>query len=79
MSLKELQNKLDIQKWDLSEKENKDMCGAMPFCSDCDKTVEYPCANAMMKSSEKTTKKATKTVGKAEEKPKAKTAKKAAK
>lgn len=60
MSLKELQNELDIQKWNLSEKENKDMCGTLPFCVECDKTVEYPCANAMKKSSEKKEKKAAK-------------------
>jgi hypothetical protein len=44
--MQELQNKLDIQKWIDSQRENRDLCGSYDFCSKCNKSLENPCAIA---------------------------------
>ncbi len=49
ISNKERQRQLDKEKWLDSEKHGKDMCGEYPYCSACDKSVEYPCARAFNK------------------------------
>ena len=40
---KELQDKIDVEKWLKSEKAGRDLCGEEDFCSYCDKKEEYPC------------------------------------
>jgi hypothetical protein len=49
LTLKQRQQKLDLQKWVDSKRNGKDMCGEYDFCQLCDKSVEYPCAKAYNK------------------------------
>jgi len=49
MDKNELQIKLDIQKWNDSQINHRDMCGEYDFCAFCDKKSERPCANAYEK------------------------------
>ena len=49
LTLKQRQQKLDIQKWVDSKRNGKDMCGEYDFCQFCDKSVQYPCAKAYSK------------------------------
>jgi wobble nucleotide-excising tRNase len=49
LTLKQRQQKLDIQKWVESKRNGKDMCGEYDFCQFCDKSVQYPCAKAYNK------------------------------
>lgn len=46
MIKKELQQKLDTEKWLESESKGRDMCGAYDFCAYCENETEFPCANA---------------------------------
>ncbi len=46
MDLEELQKTLDKEKWIESEKIGRDLCGEMPYCVNCRKEVENPCAKA---------------------------------
>lgn len=46
MNNKELQAKLDLQKWLDSESNKTDMCGKYAYCVFCNKFDETPCANA---------------------------------
>lgn len=45
---KELQDKIDVEKWLKSEKAGRDLCGEEDFCSYCDKKEEYPCGHACL-------------------------------
>lgn len=49
LTLKQRQQKLDLQKWVDSKRNGKDMCGEYDFCQFCDKSVEYHCAKAYNK------------------------------
>lgn len=50
MSLeKDLQQKLDVEKWLESETRHFDMCGSYDYCAFCDKSEETPCANAYLR------------------------------
>lgn len=50
MSLeKELQQKMDVEKWLESETRHFDMCGSYDYCAFCDKSEETPCANAYLR------------------------------
>lgn len=49
MDLQSKQNKFDREKWGESSKLGRDLCGTYDFCAFCDKSLEYPCANAMQK------------------------------
>ena len=46
---KELQARLDVEKWLDSEKEGVDLCGKYPHCAYCRKSeeYEYTCARAV--------------------------------
>ena len=46
MTLKALQEYLDVAKWKDSEKFHADMCGRYARCRYCTRTEEYPCARA---------------------------------
>lgn len=57
MNNKELQEKMDLQKWLDSETNHLDMCGRYDYCHLCDKTDATPCANAFERlNAEKTVK-----------------------
>ncbi len=43
---KDLQQELDVLKWDESIKNDTDMCGKMPYCPHCEMEPEFPCAKA---------------------------------
>lgn len=45
---KELQDKIDVEKWLKSEKAGRDLCGEEDFCAYCDKKEEYPCGHACL-------------------------------
>jgi len=49
MDKNELQAKLDIQKWNDSQINGRDMCGEYEYCAFCDKNSARPCANAYVK------------------------------
>ncbi len=49
MNMFDLQQKLDVQKWVLSEEKGIDMCGQLDYCAYCDRAEEYPCANAKLR------------------------------
>jgi hypothetical protein len=49
LTLKQRQQKLDLQKWVDSKRNGKDMCGEYDFCQFCDKSLQYPCAKAYNK------------------------------
>ena len=49
MTLKELQNKLDVRKYEASAKAGKDLCGTYYYCECCNKKNKYPCAAAVKK------------------------------
>lgn len=42
----ELQQELDVLKWEESQKNGADMCGNMPYCPSCQMEPEFPCAKA---------------------------------
>lgn len=45
--LKALQDELDVLKWnDTQARGGKDTCGTYDYCVKCDKSVEFPCAQA---------------------------------
>lgn len=46
---KELQNRLDVEKWVASEKEGRDLCGTYDYCAYCkmQEEYEYTCARAV--------------------------------
>ncbi len=44
--LKELQQKIDVEKWEASEKAGMDLCGEASYCKYCDKSLSTPCARA---------------------------------
>lgn len=44
-----LQNTIDVDKWLESEQALHDKCGSYPHCKFCDKTIPYPCAEAITK------------------------------
>lgn len=48
----ELQEKFDVDKWLESEREQRDMCGSYAYCAYCDKSEDYPCANAYVRMTE---------------------------
>ncbi len=50
MTNKERQAKLDKQKWELSERTGKDMCGTFDHCVVCKHEKEYPCAKAYIRA-----------------------------
>lgn len=49
MKNSERQEKLDRQKWILSEKTGKDMCGSFDHCQVCKFEKKYPCAKAYIR------------------------------
>lgn len=49
---RELQEKLDMQKWFDSETRHYDMCGDYDYCAFCDKSEQTPCANAFERMTE---------------------------
>ena len=49
----ELQGRLDVDKWLESEREERDLCGSYGYCAYCDKTEEFPCANAYVRMMER--------------------------
>ncbi len=49
MNMFDLQQKLDVQKWVLSEENGIDMCGQLEYCAYCNREEEYPCANAKIR------------------------------
>lgn len=46
---RELQQKMDVEKWLDSETRHFDMCGSYDYCAFCDKSEETPCANAYLR------------------------------
>ena len=46
----QLQEKLDIAKWNDSQEKGVDTCGQYDYCNFCDKTVDTPCAKAYNKA-----------------------------
>lgn len=44
--LNELQQKIDVEKWEASEKAGMDLCGEASYCKYCDKSLSTPCARA---------------------------------
>ena len=58
MTLKDLQMRLDFDKWTESEKVGEDLCGKLNYCELCEGEEEYPCAkayNRLFEKSKKTT------------------------
>ena len=45
-NLQEMQQELDAAKWNDGLVSGNDPCGTYDYCAKCDKTVEYPCAQA---------------------------------
>ena len=43
---RELQQKLDVEKWLGSEEASRDLCGSYIYCPYCNKAEDAPCANA---------------------------------
>ena len=49
-NLKNIQQTIDVDKFENSKRLNRDLCGEYaPFCGMCDKWVKYPCAVAYVK------------------------------
>ena len=46
---RELQQKLDIEKWLGSEEASRDLCGSYIYCPYCNKAEDAPCANAYIR------------------------------
>lgn len=44
--LNELQQKIDVEKWEASAKAGMDLCGEASYCKYCDKSLSTPCARA---------------------------------
>lgn len=44
--LNELQQKIDVEKWEASQKAGMDLCGEASYCKYCDKSLSTPCARA---------------------------------
>ena len=44
--LNEHQQKIDVEKWETSEKAGMDLCGEASYCKYCDKSLSTPCARA---------------------------------
>ena len=44
--LNELQQKIDVEKWEASEKAGMDLCGEASYCKYCDKSLSTPCVRA---------------------------------
>ena len=49
MDKKELQVRLDVEKWILSENKHYDLCGSFNYCAFCNIDEENPCANATIR------------------------------
>lgn len=49
-NLQELQQELDAAKWNDGMVKGSDPCGTYDYCAKCDKTAEYPCAQAKVAS-----------------------------
>lgn len=80
MTLKDLQMRLDFDKWTESEKVGEDLCGKLNYCELCEGEEEYPCAKAYNRLFEKSKKTTTAKKAEKNETPKAevkKTARKA--
>ena len=48
----QLQEKLDIEKWNDSQAKGADTCGEYKFCKFCDMKEDMPCAKAYNKAEE---------------------------
>lgn len=48
----QLQEKLDIEKWNDSQVKGADTCGEYKFCKFCDMQEDMPCAKAYNKAEE---------------------------
>jgi len=49
-NLQQIQQLIDVNKYENSEELGRDLCGGYaPFCELCDKHVKYPCAVAYVK------------------------------
>ncbi len=70
MNMFDLQKKLDVEKWVLSEEQGIDLCGKLDYCKYCNMQEEYPCANAKLRLDK--AEKAAKTAEKSEAAPKKK-------
>ena len=46
--LTKMQKELDQVKWEDSQKYHYDTCGIYDYCLYCDKTKNFPCANAKL-------------------------------
>lgn len=46
---RELQQKLDVEKWLGSEEASRDLCGSYIYCPYCNKSEDAPCANAYIR------------------------------
>ena len=46
---RELQQKLDVEKWLGSEEASRDLCGSYIYCPYCNKAEDAPCANAYIR------------------------------
>ncbi len=46
MTLQELQEYLDVEKWEESARRSTDMCGRYARCMECNRFEDYPCARA---------------------------------
>ncbi len=49
MDMFDLQRKLDVEKWVLSEEKGVDLCGQLDYCKYCNIDEECPCANAKLR------------------------------
>lgn len=49
MTIEEKQRELDKAKWDKSVSLRFDACGSFNYCTNCNKNVKNPCANAYSK------------------------------
>lgn len=45
-TLKDLQQALEVEKWEKGVATGSDPCGTYAYCEKCDKAKEYPCAEA---------------------------------
>ena len=55
MAVSKKQNELDVKKWTLSEKAQKDLCGTFDFCDCCKKEEENHCEKAYNRHKRKNT------------------------
>lgn len=52
LTIEQLQEKLDVEKWNDSQAKGVDTCGEYKFCKFCDMNEDMPCAKAYNKAEE---------------------------